>query len=219
MKNKKTAIVIGATGLIGKELVKLLINDSDFDCIKVFVRRSMGIANTKIEEHIIDFNELTSIKENIVGDVLFSTLGTTIKQAGSKDAQYLVDYTYQYGIAKIAAYNGVKDYYLVSSSGANAKSSIFYTRMKGELDNAVCQLPFKRIRIFRPSLLLGERDEKRFGESIGSKLIKIIEFIPYLKKYRGIDGHVVGLAMINSSKERDDNSPVFYELDSIFELI
>ena len=219
MKNKKTAIVIGATGLIGKELVKLLINDSDFDCIKVFVRRSMGIANTKIGEHIIDFNELTSIKENIVGDVLFSTLGTTIKQAGSKDAQYLVDYTYQYEIAKIAADNGVKDYYLVSSSGANSKSNIFYTRMKGELDNSVCQLPFKRIRIFRPSLLLGERGEKRLGESIGSKLIKIIEFIPYLKKYRGIEGHVVALAMINSFKEKNDSSPVFYELDSIFDLI
>ncbi len=219
MKNNKTAIVIGATGLIGKELVKLLIKDPYFDLIKVFVRRSIGISNAKIEEHIINFDELSSIKEDIVGDVLFSTLGTTINKAGSKDAQYLVDYIYQFEIAKIAAENGVEDYYLVSSSGANSKSRIFYTRMKGKLDDAVCQLAFQRIRIFRPSLLLGERGEKRLGESIGAKLIKIIEFIPYLKKYRGIEGHVVALAMINSFKDKNDSSPIFYELDSIFELI
>ncbi len=219
MKNKKTAIVIGATGLIGKELVKLLINDSYFDKIKVFVRRSTGITHTKLEEHIIDFNVLSTIKNDIMGDVLFSTLGTTIKQAGSKDAQYLVDYTYQYEIAKIAADNGVKDYILVSSSGANSKSNIFYTRIKGELDNAVCKLNFQRIRIFRPSLLLGERPEKRLGESIGAILIKVIKFIPYLKKYRGIKGKEVALAMINTYKKTNNNSPEFHELDSIFKLI
>ncbi len=219
MKERKTAMVIGATGLIGKHLVDLLIKDSDFDNIKVFVRRSTGVSHHKIREYIIDFSNLIAFEKDIKGDVLFSVLGTTIKQAGTKDKQYLVDYTYQFEFAKIASQNKVKNYFLVSSSGANSKSNFFYTRMKGELDNAVCRLPFQKIRIFRPSLLLGNRKEKRLGDSIASKLINVIEFIPYLKKYRGIEGFEVASAMINSSKENSNSSPIFYELDSIFDLV
>lgn len=219
MKKTKSAIVIGATGLVGKELVKQLLNDSDLETIKVMVRRSTGISHPKIKEYIIDFNNLNSIKEEVTGDVLFSTLGTTIKQAGSKEQQYLVDYTYQYDIAKIAFANGVSDYFLVSSSGANSGSKIFYTRMKGELDDAVATLNFSRIRIFRPSLLLGERPKKRLGETIGSIMIAWIKHIPYLKKYRGIRGEQVAKAMIAAHKKEKSEKVQIYTLDEIFNLI
>ena len=219
MKNKKTAIVIGATGLIGKQLVKLLINDSAFYKIKVFVRRESGVSNPKIEEHIIDFNELASSKDEIKGDILFSTLGTTIKQAGSKEKQYLVDFTYQYEIAKIASENGVKNYTLVSSSGANSKSKIFYSRMKGELDDAIKELSFSKIRIFKPSLLMGQREEKRMGEKIGEKVLKVVTIIPFLKKYKAIKGKEVAQAMINIENDSNESPILTYELDEIFKLI
>ena len=219
MKDKKTAIVIGATGLIGKQLVKLLINDTDFDKIKVFVRRTIGISNPKIEEYIIDFNNLTSCEDKIKGDVLFSTLGTTIKQAGSKENQYLVDFTYQYEIAKIASDNGVKNYTLVSSSGANPKSKVFYSRIKGELDDAIKRLSFSRIKIFKPSLLIGQRQDKRIGEKIGEKVLKVVTVIPFLKKYKAIQGKEVAQAMINVENDSNKSPLLTYELDEIFKLV
>lgn len=212
----KTAIIIGATGLVGKHLVRLLIADSYFGKVKVFVRRSTGITHPDLQEFIIDFNNLLSIKEEITGDVLFSTLGTTIKQAGSKDAQYLVDFTYQYKFAELASENGVADYFLVSSSGANSKSRMFYIRMKGELDDAVGNLTFNKIRIFRPSLLLGSRPEQRIGELIGSVIINLIKYIPTAKKYRGIKGEEVAHAMINVSKKENPTHIQYYTLDEIF---
>jgi len=215
----KTAIVLGATGLIGKHLVNILIADDTFSIIKIIVRRPAGFNSNKVEEHIINFEEIASIKKLVTGDVLFSCLGTTLKQAGSKDAQFKVDYTYQYEVARMAAQNSVPEYFLVSSSGANSKSRIFYTRMKGELDDAVLKLPFSRIRIFRPSLLLGERQEKRTGESIGGVLNSLIKMIPFINKYRGINGSTVAQAMVNTFKDENPKSPLFYQLDEIFKLI
>lgn len=164
----KTVIVIGATGLIGKLLTNKLLSDNRYDLVKIFVRRSSGTQNPKLEEHIVDFEHIESWKDEITGDELFSAMGTTIKQAGSKDVQYKIDYTYQFEVAKAAVKNGIENYVLVSSSGANSKSRNFYLRIKGELEDAVGILPFKKIIIFQPSLLLGERKEKRAGETIAA---------------------------------------------------
>lgn len=212
----KTAIVIGATGLIGRHLTQLLIDDPYFKKVKVFGRRSVGITHSKLEEHLVDFDNLLEVKEKIKGDVLFSTLGTTIKQAGSKDTQYLVDFSYQFEFAKLAAENGITEYFLVSSSGADSKSKFFYPRMKGELDNAVSNLAFSRIRIFRPSLLVGDRTEKRTGEIIGSKIMKLIKFLPFLRKYRAIKGEEVAKSMINVCKKDLPEKLMFFTLDEIF---
>ena len=133
--------------------------------------------------------------------------------------QYKVDVTYQYEFAKAAAENGVKNYFLVSSSGANAKSKLFYLRIKGELEEKVKQLSFNKIRIFRPSLLLGERAEKRFGEKAAENILKIIvPIFPFLKNQRPIEGEKVANAMIASANKEDNERIRIYELDEIFEL-
>ncbi|HBX67596.1 MAG TPA: NADH-quinone oxidoreductase subunit F, partial [Balneolaceae bacterium] len=180
----KTAIVIGATGLVGSHLLNQLLEDDRYQKVKVFHRRSTGIEHEKLEEHIINFDDIDSWKSRLTGDELYSALGTTIKKAGSQEAQYTIDYTYQYETAKAAAENGVNKYSLCSSTGADSSSKVFYSRLKGELDDAVKKLPFEVITIMRPSILAGERDESRLGESIGMFFMKIFTKIPGLKKYR-----------------------------------
>ena len=137
---KLNALVIGATGATGRELIKLLLNDNDVEKVIIFVRKVPELEHEKLKIHTISFNEIINHKDLIKGDVLFSALGTTKKDAGGKKEQYLVDYTFQYEFARIAAINGVENYSLVSSVGANSKSSFFYPKIKGELEQAVKKL-------------------------------------------------------------------------------
>ena len=216
----KTAIVIGATGLIGNHLVHKLLSDDRYEQVKTFVRRTSGIQNSKLEEHIVDFDRIEKWKNEITGNELFSALGTTIKQAGSKESQYMIDYTYQFQAAKAAAENGVRNYLLVSSYGTNSKSKNFYLKIKGELEDAVGTLPFKKIVIFQPSLLLGERKEKRTGETIAAFFsVPLTKIIPALKKYRPIRAETVAQAMINSANEPRDDKLTGYTLDEIFNQV
>ena len=215
----KTAIVIGATGLIGKHLTNLLFDNPDYSAVKVFVRRSLNISNPKLEEHLVNFDKIDNWKSRITGDDLFSAMGTTIRKAGSKEAQYKIDVTYQYECAKAAFENGVNNYFLVSSSGANAKSKLFYMRIKGELEEKVKLLFFNKIRIFRPSLLIGERDEKRFGEKAAERLLKIVvPLFPFLKNQRPIEGEKVARAMIVSANEDNKARIKIFEPLEIFQL-
>ncbi|MBN2237795.1 MAG: NAD(P)H-binding protein, partial [Bacteroidales bacterium] len=211
--------VLGATGLVGKQLVEQLILDELFSKIILLHRRATGFKHEKVEEYLVDFNDVNQFKVLIRGDVLFSCLGTTLQQAGSKEEQFKVDYTYQYEFAQAAAENGVLDYVLVSSSGANARSMIFYTKMKGKLDEAVQKLGFKRVLIFRPSLLLGYREQKRAGEALGAKIMSRIQNIPYLKKYRGIKGEEVAQAMISAYKRESQSRLSIFTLNELFDLI
>lgn len=216
---KKTAIVIGATGLVGNELVKLLLADDQYQKIRVFSRRTTGFENEKLNEHLVDFDKIEKWKKEVKGDVLFSSLGTTIKQAGSKDAQYKVDYTYQFQVAKAAAENGVKQLVLISSLGANPKSSIFYSRIKGELDQAVRELPFKSVFIFRPSALVGNRSKERAGEKMMIKTTKFFSKIfPFLKKYKPIDATIVAKAMVNVVDQYDEKKYSIFNNIELFEI-
>ena len=213
----KTALVIGATGLVGRELVQQLLQDDRFDKVIVFVRRTTGISQPKLQEHLIDFDAPESWQHLVKGDVLFSALGTTIKQAGSQTAQYKIDYTYQYNFAKAAALNGVSTYVLISSAGANAASRIFYSRMKGELEEAVKMLAIPHIHIIQPGLLTGDRQEFRLGEKIAEPIVAAITVLPPLRKYRPIHARTVARAMINAAF--DTSGPVHtHTLEGVFKL-
>lgn len=215
----KTACVIGATGLVGSHLVQQLLDDDDYQTIKIFSRRSVNIDHPKIEEHIVDFGAIDSFKKKIVGDILFSTMGTTIKTAGSKEAQYLVDFTYQYQIAKTASDNGIKHYVLVSSAGANAESKFFYMRMKGELDDAVRELNFNYISILRPATLEGNRVENRAGEKAAIRATAFFsKLIPGLRKYRPVHASIVARAMISSVNRSKPKRYKIFAYDEVFNL-
>jgi uncharacterized protein YbjT (DUF2867 family) len=211
----RTAIVIGGTGLVGSQLLAQLIADDRFEKVISFSRRKTGKTSVKLEEQIVDFDKPDAWASLVSGDIAFSSLGTTVGQAGSKEAQRKVDYDYQFELAQAAAKNGVKTYVLVSSSGADPKSSIFYSRMKGELDREVQTLGFDRVRILRPSLLGGDREKSRAGEKIGSVLLGAINAIGIAKKYREISGEVVAKAMINAALDESKGTKI-YTLDEVF---
>ena len=197
----KVANIIGSTGLVGHQLLTQILDHPEFEKVRIFVRRASGISHPKLEEQIIDFDLPESWKHLVKGDVLFSTLGTTIKTAKTKENQYRVDFTYQYEFAKVASENGVSAYLLVSSLGANPKSSVFYSRMKGELEDAVAKLPFRKLVIIRPSILDGDRQEKRAGEKVGLILSRFVtRFI--LKVYKPTPVDLLASKMISLSLQK-----------------
>ena len=200
------ALVIGATGATGRELVKLLLKDDDFSQVSIFVRTAPNIKHKKLKINVIDFKDLEKSKDKIKGDILFSALGTTKKDAGGKDQQYEIDYTYQYEFAKIAADNGVANYLLVSSVGANAKSSFFYPKIKGALEEAVKKLNFKKIDIFQPPMLIRQPDLMREGEKSGIKILNRLNKIGILKSQKPLAVEALAEKMLEiaktSSKEK-----------------
>lgn len=211
-----TAVMIGATGLVGGHLLQRLLKDARFTKVRSLGRRKTGNAHEKLEEHVIDFEAPASWADLVRADVAFSTLGTTLKQAGSQAAQKKVDFDYQLAFAKAAAKNGVKAYALCSSASANPGSSMFYSRIKGELDRDVQQLGFERVRIMRPSLLGGNRENARTGEKIGSVLLGAVNAIGIARKYREIPGGVVAQAMINAALDPTPGTRI-YTLDEVFD--
>ena len=211
----KTAIVIGATGLVGSELVALLINDDRFSEVRLFVRRSTGRQHPKIREHIINFDNIAEWEGLVKGDVLFSALGTTLKKAGSKEAQFKIDYAYQLHFARAAARNAVSSYVLVSSAGASTRSRIFYSRMKGELEAEIKKLPFHQIHILQPGILQGKREESRLGEKAGVALLSVLQHIPPMKKYRPVPAATVARAMIRCFFDKQGKMHT-YSLEQVF---
>jgi uncharacterized protein YbjT (DUF2867 family) len=192
-----TAIVIGATGLVGKELVGQLLDDARFEQVVVLVRRATGRTHAKLTEHLVDFNKPESWSQLVKGDAAFSAMGTTRAQAGSVAAQRIVDYDYQYTFAKAAKQNGVPAFALVSSSGANASSLVAYSKMKGELERDITALSFERFYALRPGLLAGEREKSRTGEVFAEAILKGITGLGVLRDWRPIQGAQVARAMVN----------------------
>lgn len=196
----KTALVIGATGATGKNLVAQLLADAAFDNVHVFVRRDVEIHHDKLHVHIVDFDKMDEWKDQLKGDVLFSALGTTIKKAGSQQAQWKIDYTYQFEVAKAAKENGVEVMALVSSAWATADSKVFYTRMKGQLEEDVKKLGFRSLSIMRPPSLI-RKNTDRFGERISVCLLQALNKIGLLRSIRPMPTAQVAKAMIAMTKE------------------
>ena len=204
------ALVIGATGATGRELVKRLLNDDIFYKVTIFVRTSPNINHEKLIIHVINFKEIEKNIDLVKGDILFSALGSTKKEAGSKKEQYLVDYTYQFEFAKMASENRVAHYSLVSSTGANAKSLFFYPRIKGLLEEAVKKLNFKKIDIFQPPMLIRQPDLMRSGEKSGIKFLITVNKIGVLKSQKPIKVEDLASKMIlESSKVRKNRIATF----------
>ena len=198
-KDRLRALVIGATGAVGKDLVQQLIEDSSVERVDIFVRREVKIPSAKLVVHVVDFDHPEMWADQLQGDVLFSCMGTTIKAAGTQEAQWKVDYTYQYDAAKAAKANGVPTYVLVSAIGANPKSKVFYTRMKGELDDAVQQLGFEGCFILRPPSLI-RKGTDRFGEKAGIVAIRAFNAIGLMRNFTPMPTEAVAAAMIRLAK-------------------
>lgn len=197
----QTAIIIGASGLVGNEVLNLLLTDDHFDKVKVFVRKPLPINHPKLEQHIMDFDLIYKSTELVKGDILFCCLGTTIKTAGSKEEFKKVDYAYPLAFAKIAKQNGLKKFILISSIGATSNTSNFYLKVKGDIEKELEKLKFESLVIVRPSMLLGERKEFRLGELIGKAVMNLVSifFIGKFKKYKAIEARTVAKAMVELS--------------------
>lgn len=192
------ALVIGATGATGRDLVSLLLQEDKFEQVDIFVRRDPALDHPKLKVHIVDFNHIEEWKKQLQGDVLFSAMGTTRQQAGGKEAQWVIDYDYQYNTAKAAQENGVHTLELVSSINANAKSSLFYPRMKGALEDAVLSLGFPKVVIMRPPSLI-RKGTDRFGEPQSVSILQFLNKFGLLKSWEPMPTEMVASAMIQTS--------------------
>lgn len=214
---QKTALIIGATGLIGQACVKQLLQSTAYSKIKVVVRRKTFHYNEKLEEIIIpDFDTLSDYGHDLAADDVFCCLGTTMKIAGSKEAFYRVDYTYIVTIAKIAAMNNAKQFLLISSVGADPHSLFYYSKVKGETERTIKKLPFWAIRIIRPSVLKGDREENRLGERVAIQLGSLAHNLmgSILDKYAPIDSDKVARYMVHLAQSLDGGTHT-YESDAI----
>jgi uncharacterized protein YbjT (DUF2867 family) len=201
----KTALIIGSTGLIGSHLLHQLLDSNDYIKVITFVKRDTGLKHPKLTQHIINFDPPETYKELVVGDDFFCTIGTTIKNAGSKDAFKKVDFEYPKEFATIALQNNVKQFLIISSLGADANSGNFYLKTKGEIQDFLKECNFESVTILQPSLLLGNRKEFRLGEKIGSFFMKLFSFllIGNLKKYKPIQSEDVAKAMFMIAQKND----------------
>ena len=219
------AIIIGATGATGKSLLPLLTAHSEIERIDCFGRRNPDFSHQKLYTHQIDFAQIETWRNDVQGDVLFACLGTTLKAAGSKEAQWAVDYEANLEFAKAARENGVHTLVLVSASGANAASRLFYQRMKGELEQALIALNFPCLIIFRPPLLIRPNSD-RLGEKVAERIFRVLNRIGMLKNQRPLAVEKLAQAMLKavllSSHEQasySKNHMQVYEPQDIFRLL
>ncbi len=213
----KTAIVIGATGVTGRPLTQYLLESDHYQQVIVLSRRPLGFNHPKLANHIVDFGQPQSWQTLLQGDDLFSALGTTRQQAGSREAQYRVDVTYQANVIKAAAAQGIRRLFLVSSPGANAKSLFFYPRIKGELDELAQQQGFDSVVLFKPSLIIGERPDKRPGEKLAHTLLApLTSKLKALAPYRPITGEQLGHAIGHCAERWSQTGVHTLSLSQIF---
>jgi uncharacterized protein YbjT (DUF2867 family) len=200
--NQKTAIILGATGLTGRLLLRKLIADDSYTSIKLFSRKSSGNTAPKIKEFVGDILQLEHFKNDFTADEVFCCIGTTSAKTKDRAVYKAIDFGIPFAAAKLAKENDIPTYLVVSAMGANSKSKIFYNRTKGEMEQAVLSQKIPNTYILRPSLILGERNEKRPGESLGAVMLKLtnVFLIGRLKKYRAIEADCIAEAMINLAK-------------------
>lgn len=204
MTQSKQALVAGATGLIGRELVQLLLDSPAYEKVTVLVRRPLSLGHPKLEQVVVDFDRLRDFQAAFAGvQDVFCCLGTTIKKAKSKEAFEKVDYAYPVELAKLAKEHGADKYLIVTAMGSDAQSSLFYNKVKGRVEQTLEKMSLPALLIFRPSLLLGDRDEFRFGEHTAALITQALPFLfaGPLRKYKPIQGRTVAAAMREAAQQ------------------
>lgn len=215
-----TALIAGATGLVGGWLLRQLLAASEYDRVVAVGRRPVDLTHPKLVQVTADFTALEQVTADLRCDDAFCCLGTTIKQAGSQAAFRAVDHAAVLAFAWTARRNGARRFFLVSSLGANARSRVFYNRIKGETEEALAVLGFPTLAIFRPSLLLGRREKLRLGERISEAVMWLAEplLLGSLRKYRAIRAEVVARAMVRCSFGRDGQGILVFPSDEIQDM-
>lgn len=215
--NPRTAVVLGASGLVGGYCLKALVDDPDYTRVLTFGRRELPAQMTraKVTQRVVDFASLSAEHFRGAQDV-FSALGTTIRKAGSQEAFRRVDLELPLRAAQEALKAGVEQFIVVSSVGADPASKNFYLRVKGELEQELSKLPFRAIHILRPSLLIGKRQEFRLGESLAIAVAPVLDLLTVgqLQRYHSIKAELVGRAMVSAARSGKQGTFV-YEFDSI----
>ena len=215
----KTVALFGSTGLIGSEILKLLVNDDNYKTINVITRKKVTVQSKKIKNYIIDFTNPDVYKKVIKkGDVVIASIGTTQSKVNFNKTEYRkVDYDILLNIAKACKSNEASSFSFVSSAGANEKSKNFYLGLKGEIENSIMHLALKSCLIFRPSLLIGKRNEFRFSETIAQKIMPIFSFL-MKSDYKPIKAVDVAKAIVNESKKKNKGNKV-YHFDDILKVV
>ena len=208
------AVIIGATGATGKDLVTLLLNDNAYTEVHCFVRKPLALTHPKLHAHVVNFETPETWADLLHGDVAFSCLGTTLAVAGNEDAQWRVDYDYQYTFAQQCKANGVPTFVLVSAAGAKAQSKLFYNRMKGQLEDAVKSLGFPRLLIFQPSILIRSNSDRN-TENFTVKAFKFLNKLGILKRYRPMPTAILAARMRHEVATATKGIHIF-TLDEIF---
>lgn len=210
------ALIIGATGATGKDLVEVLLSDMDYSEVVTFVRRPSGRQHPKLVEVVTDFDRLELVQGQISGDVWFSCLGTTLKAAGSKENQWKIDYEIPMKFAAIAKMNGVACTVLLSAYGASTSSNVFYSKMKGQLELDISGLGFPRCIIFKPGLLL-RKDTDRMGERVSAAVLNFLNGIGLFRRFRPLPTRTLAEKLAKAPKVLTGKKQVV-ELDGIFGL-
>ncbi|MDU0370498.1 NAD-dependent epimerase/dehydratase family protein [Hymenobacter endophyticus] len=206
----KTALIAGASGLVGSHLLSLLLASERYERVIAVGRRPLPVVHPKLEQRLLDFDNLEQHRLQLIADDVFCCLGTTMRQAGSREAFYQVDYLYVVKLAALTAANFAAQLLLVSAMGADARSRIYYNRVKGEMEEAVSQAPFRAIHIFRPSLLLGSRAQPRLGERLGAVVLRVLNPVLRgpLQKYRAVRADTVARAMLRAAEAESSGTRV-----------
>ncbi|MGG3915208.1 NAD-dependent epimerase/dehydratase family protein [Bacillus sp. es.034] len=215
----KVALIAGATGLVGSYLVDILLKSPEYTKVISFVRRDSGVKHEKLDERIISFDGMKLLPHEEIDDV-FCCLGTTIKKAKTKHAFKKVDYEYPVQLGKLGKAHGAKQYLVISSIGASPESPFFYSKVKGNLEKELKELLYPSLHIFRPSLLLGERQEFRFGEKAGEIFSRAVRpvMVGRLKRYRSIQGKQVAYGMYRAAVGTFNQEVIIHESEQIQEL-
>lgn len=215
----KTALIAGASGLIGKQLTYMLLEQKEYLKVIIMVRQELTIKHHKLEQRVVSYDHLRRDLEGLEADDVFCCLGTTMRKAGTRENFRKVDFQYVVDFAKLCKQKGIKNFYLVSALGADAQSSLFYNRVKAETEAEVQQIGFERLYIFRPSLLLGDRYELRLAEKVGGLVARALSplMLGSLRKYRPIKAVDVARAMMRAALEGETGNFVL-ESDQIRRL-